>query len=395
VGVHGIAQEASKQSQVQFLQGESLEAQEASKQSQVQFLQGEPLDKCRCPGAYNLPAAIDLDRCKQWRDLKVYADASFLYWDGIEEGLLVATNGIFSGGILYTPTDGIPLSQSFDYKPGFKVGLGAVYQHEWVVFADYTWLRGTDSVRKSAPTNTSLTSGTSAVTTGTPVWVIGNWFLQGNGIGQALAGTSAASKWTYAVDLIDAMASRPYYQGSSLTVSPFGGLRAALIRQNLKVSLTEISGQTGISNPPQPITSRNRSSSWAIGPRIGCDANWLLPAGFRVEGDFAASLLFTRYTKITHTEDRASTTFNPGPYTYRYRDYNCLRPMGELGLGVGWGRYLASQKYHIDFAASYDFNIFWSQNMISKMLAEYLSGMMFNAPHLFFHGLTLSGRLDF
>lgn len=378
MSVHGIAQEAS------------------AGQSQVQFLQGEPLDTCRCPGAFNLPAAIDLDRCERWKDLKVYADASFLYWDGIEEGLLIATNGIFSAGTLYTPNNGIPLSQSFDYKPGFKVGLGAVFRHEWVVFADYTWLRGTNSIGKSAPTNTSLTSGTSAVTTGTPVWVIGNWFLQGNGIGQALAGTSAASKWTYAIDLIDAMASRPYYQGSSLTVAPFGGLRAALIRQNFKVSLTEISGQTGgFILPPQPITSRNRSSSWAIGPRVGCDANWLLPAGFRFEGDFAASLLYTRYTKITHTEDRASTTFNPGPYTYRYRDYNCLRPMGELGLGVGWGRYLASQKYHIDCSASYDFNIFWSQNMISKMLAEYLSGMMFTAPDLFFHGLTLSGRLDF
>lgn len=67
-------------------------------------------------------------------------------------------------------------------------------------------------------------------------------------------------------------------------------------------------------------------------------------------------------------------------------DYGCLRPMAELGIGLGWGRY---------FLVSYDFTYMWNQNMMRKLLDDTLTGTASNASDLYFHGLTITGRLEF
>ena len=69
--------------------------------------------------------------------------------------------------------------------------------------------------------------------------------------------------------------------------------------------------------------------------------------------------------------------------------------MAELGLGVGWGSYLRAYDFHIDVSADYDFMIFWSQNMIRKLLDDTLTGTSPSSADLYVHGLTVTGRFDF
>lgn len=204
----------------------------AATQSQVLSQQGTPLNGEYLP-AYNAPATIAVDG--NW---DVFADASFLYWFGGEEGLSVASDGVLSSGEIYFVTQTNNHYQSFDYKPGFKVSLGIIGQREWVVYSEYTWLRGHTSNRFNASTNGN-TAGTDAALTGTPILLVDDWFLMGTSNAQALAASSITSDWKYALDLVDISVSRPFYQGSSLTVSPFGGLRAAWIRQSMQVSMVE------------------------------------------------------------------------------------------------------------------------------------------------------------
>lgn len=358
--------------------------------------QGEPLT-CYGP-AYNAPAAISVHpkRCESMlSDITAWVDLSLTYWYAGEEGLAIATTGVLNSGTAYFGTSMSTLFQSFDYKPGFQVGLGVTGQHDWTVRADYTWFRGENKTDSGSPlTATVATAGTSAATTGTQVWVATDWFLQGTPT-QALSGPSVSSTWTLHMDLIDALASRPFYQGSQVTVTPFGGLRAALIRQSMKVKLTESTALFSGAISSQPIQSSNHSHSWAIGPRVGCESQCLFPRGFRLQGDMALSLLYTQYTSVTHSEDVASTTYNPGPYTASYNDYSCLRPQLDLSLGISWGKYLYDQDYHIDFSADYDFMIFWAQNMMRKLLDDTLTGTGPSASDLYLHGLTVTGRFDF
>ena len=247
---------------------------------------------------------------------------------------------------------------------------------------------------KSLSPSVDTTAGTAFALTGTPVLLVSDWFLNGSTVGQALSASNITSTWEYAVDLADLTVSRPFYQGANLSLTPFAGIRGASIRQSMRVKLTEASGL--FSTPtPQPIFSRNHSHSWGIGPRFGGNASYLLPQGFRFEGDLAGSLLYTRYTKVGHSEDPASTTFNTGPYVASLSDYGCVRAMAEAGLGLGWGCYLNCHKYHIDFLASYDFTYMWNQNMMRKLLDDILEGTGPSSADLYFHGLTVAGRFDF
>ncbi len=361
-----------------------------TKKKQELFLRGEPLDN-QFPPAYNACAAIDVTQKFCWWPTSIFVDASFLYWHGSEEGLSLASNGVLNGGNLYLTPNTATVFQSFGFKPGFQVGLGAVTRDKWVIYSEYTWLRGSETTSRTPSPSRISTAGiaTATASTGTPVFVVDDWFIQGTSNGQALAGSRIASKWQYGLDFLDVTASRPFYQGRNVTVTPYAGVRGALIRQRMKVTLNESTGLSGITPPSSPIASTNKSSSWGLGPRVGFDGTCLLPMGFRFEGDFAANLLFTRYTTISHKEDAASTTFNPGPYITRWHGYNCLRPIAEVGLGFGWGRYLACKNYHIDFSALYDFTLLWEQNVIRMLLDRTLTGTSPSATDMAFHGLTL------
>jgi hypothetical protein len=358
--------------------------------------QGEPLT-CYSAG-YNAPAIINVKGKPQKMrsgNVNMFVDASFTYWFAGEDGLKIASSGVYESGTTYFAQDTKTLTQSFGYKPGFKIGTGVVGYQEWTVLAEYTYFRGHYTKNSGAAlTGTALPAGSLTVTPGTSVWLVDDWFLQGTTAGQALAGSQVSSEWKLGLDLIDLVAGRPFYQGKCMTVSPFGGLRSALIRQSMEIELTEVTDLFG-AMPTQPIEAVTNSHSWSIGPIGGCQAKSLFPMGFRLEADAAAALLYTQYTSVKHSEDAASTGFNPGPYTASLKNYNCLRPMAEMGLGLGWGMYLCDNNYHIDFMASYDFKMFWSQNMMRKLMDDTLTGTSASPGDLYLHGLTITGRFDF
>lgn len=363
----------------------------------VTFFQGEPL--CgEYPPAYNAPASVAVsgrNYCSNWQS-GYFADASFLYWFGGQEGMSVAFNGVISGVTDFFTTHTSTFNQSFNYKPGFRLGLGYVGDREWVLHAEYTWLRGSNTSHFS-PSSSIQTAGTSALT-GTPVLFVADWFLNGTVGGQAFAATGITSEWTYGLDIVDLTVSRPFYEGPCWTVAPIGGVRGAWIRQKMEVDLSEspamFGGALPVGMPPQPIGSRNYSRCWSVGPTFGMDTYCLMPMGFRFEGDLSASLLYSRY-KVRHSEDRASTAFNPGPYTASISNYGCLRPMADLSLGLGWGSYIYCNDFHVDLLASYEFTYMWNQNMMRKVLDDVLTGTGPSSSDLYFHGLTFSTRFDF
>ncbi len=363
-----------------------------SPQNECCQIQGEPL-QCYDP-AFNAPAAIDVEH-KDCFNIKTFLDGSFTYWCAREDGLTIASKGVLNTGVLFFNPNTTIFHQSFHYKPGFKLGVGIVGYHEWELHAEYTWFRGKSSRSSNLVPRIVPTAATAAAVNGTEVWVVEDWFLQKSPSAQALSGLNVSSSCHIYLDLIDFTVGRPFYEGRSFILSPFAGLRVAWIRQAMKVELIESSTLFLASTPPQPIKSHNHSKSWAVGPRVGLDAQILLPEGFRIEGDFAASLLYTKYSAIKHSEDRASTAFNSAPLTAALKNYSRLRPEAELGLGVGWGTYFQCNRFHLDFLFNYDFIIFWSQNMMRKLLDDISAGTGASPSDLYFHGLTITGRFDF
>ena len=352
------------------------------------WLSGEPLG-AKTTGSYNLPATIDVQRdC----GVDFFADLSFTYWLAQEDGLFlayvdVANSMTTPGGNVDTPNTHI-VSQSSGFKPGFKVGLGLVVDHESVLKGEYTWYRSKNTF--NAPTLSETVPFTYIPNgDGTTVWWPSPWFNQNGIIGSAFSST-----WNLALDLADVTASYPFYLGKRIIINPFVGLRGAWIRQSLIIALTESTIDILSPLTPQPIHSRTYSHSWAVGPRIGGNSTYLLPAGFQLEGSIAASLLYTRYTSVKHSESAAN--INLLPLHQSLKNYGCLRPAAELGVGLGWGSYISSGDYHIEFSADYDFAVYWSQNMLRAIMDEFCFGSTNGSPgDLYMQGLTVTGRFDF
>ena len=83
-----------------------------------------------------------------------------------------------------------------------------------------------------------------------------------------------------------------------------------------------------------------------------------------MEGDVSGSLLYTRYTKVSHSENTAAMA-----QCWKrslFDEYNTVRPMADMSVGFGWGSYFDRQNYHFDLLATYDFNVLWGQNMMRQ-----------------------------
>ncbi|HSX13876.1 MAG TPA: Lpg1974 family pore-forming outer membrane protein [Chlamydiales bacterium] len=340
---------------------------------------------CCYPEGYHVPAAIHTE-CS-WN---MFADASFIYWYAKESGLSLAESSVFSTGANLLPVNGRLLQQSFEYHPGFKVGLGTVYDQTWVIHAEYVRLSGSTHIDREAPENRSSIPGFG-------VWSVEDWFQQTSN-GQSLTGSSVGSKWEFDFNLIDLACSYPYYLAKDLTVTPISGLRAIILNQHVDVSLTETAATVGgMPNllVDQPIHSRNHSKAWGIGPRIGCMAAHNIWCDLRAIIQSSASLLWMDFTTLKHSEDRFSLGVPTGPFTVEQDGDHQLRPNFEIGLGLGWGAYSCEKRIHWDVAATYDFSYFWGQNAIRQMLDTYWVGMGGYGGDLYFHGLTLTAKLDF
>jgi hypothetical protein len=73
---------------------------------------------------------------------------------------------------------------------------------------------------------------------------------------------------------------------------------------------------------------------------------------------------------------------------------NTLRPHIDLEWGMGWGTYFCNHSWHVDFAATYGFQVFWNQNMFRSSTGPNYRYLMPNGD-LYVHGLTLTAKLDF
>ena len=333
------------------------------------FEQGLGADSGQMNPIYNAPARIDLLGCNPW---EAYATVSFIYWHASESGLNFGT-AFTDQTIAATPHIGTTPNQlDFKYKPGFKLGTGTQINHDdWMLTLEWTRLHLKDTESKSTTTG-FFTNTLAPVPYGT------------------LIETSAA--WRLNLDLVDWELSRPFYRGKSLTVEPSFGLRVALIRQKYD----DHSVSAGFVGGNVPIFAKVDSKSWAIGPRCGLDGNWLFAHGFRFFGNMAGSILYSHYkTKAFLTFSGLALDVNPKEI------FEFLRAVTEIGAGIGWGTYIDSMKWNIDFSAGYDFLVFFNQNTLRYLTnatndAGSLATLGGSSPsNLYLHGLTVKAKVDF
>ena len=334
-----------------------------------------PKDPCcpcvpslRYPAAYNAPAEV---RVECGMDLNL--DFSFTYYRASQDNMDIAFVPPVLGSDAEENTAPSIAYQDFGYKPGFKVGIGVDTRYDdWAVNAEYNWFR---SSKDTNETRAGLHAN--------------DWFPGREDIVTPTYDT-VTSEWTVHTDTLDVLAGRPYYEGTKLIVIPSGGLRALWIRQYETIELTTTGGEDASSDL---LKSVNSSHSWAIGPKGGVNAHWMVWKGLRLESMVGASLLYTKYTSIKNTlintvDDATETVASHAG------SLGVVRPALDMGLGLGYGSYFWRNRLFFDLSARYDFSQFWSQNVM-RNFASALNGTNGSVGDLQVQGLTLTLRCDF
>ncbi len=351
-----------------------------------------PLDTgCYIPAAYNYPAAYQLD--DQCWDL--FITASYIYWEAFQDTMPIGFE--LDQALPFNPLLGgigreLVINNS-DYQSGFKVGLGWTTPSfdNWQVYAEYTWYH---------PTNDEK-NGDDCECNPFVIYPRCDSCLDLN------VEEISSSKWKLDVDLADLSIQRPFYLGKQVVFNPFFGLRGAWIKQRFQIQYNTAINLAGTALPDIYNVS-SLSKSWGIGPRVGFEGNWLLWKGLRIIGNASASVLYTSYTKINHSSNVAIGVLERGmfaeffdpldpPNTWKYhKKYDALRANAELDTGLGWGMYLGCDNdFHIDLAATYDFHVFWNQNMVEDIQNQSYHHVATAPGNLYLHGLTIKARFDF
>ena len=332
-----------------------------------------------CP-AYNMPARADVKGC--W---DIYTGASFIYWQARQENMEFAASQVASvvgGETIQTNTI---IGHDFKFKPGFKVLLGMNFNHDsWDGYAEYTWFKSSTST--SAGLGTATAPATIALYTikNIPADVGGNNY------------SNIKQEWDLKMQFLDTALARTYYVGTNLTFRSIFGARFAWFTQ-YKEQTAVNDGALGIGGIPGTDYMRQNFASWGAGAMAGLNTTWIFDEDFRMIGNGSFDLLYTRVqtsnTKLTHTTLLGFTT---AAYGYPDERPDFLMPHVNLEFGFGWGSYIDCYNWHIDLAATYCFQTFWSANLCRAWTDITAAQNSINPNgNLYVHGLTASAKLDF
>ncbi|KKK94974.1 hypothetical protein LCGC14_2677460, partial [marine sediment metagenome] len=327
------------------------------------YEQGYEICEGALPKAYNAPARIDI--CD---GIDAYATASFIYWEILGDQLDLGVTRTTSD----TPDSIKVIKFTTDYEPGFKVGLGTHFGHDdWHLYAQYTRLHETES--------TTWKPTVGAVGTFQSIWDFIDSSITSHNFTDIPLGVK--STWKMELDKIDLELGRAFYVGTNLITTPFIGFSGHWMDQSYRKNLTD--DAYGVYN------SFVKNDSWAIGPRFGLETKWIFYEGFRLFGYGAFSLMFSE-NDMSGNSTEANIQYNVDKV-----EKNILRDVEELVIGLAWGSYFTSDKWHMDLSVAYEAQRYSHTNYMSLYAHEALGTIQVKPGDTFLHGLTVAARFDF
>lgn len=332
------------------------------------YVSGEIVKAGQLPAGYNASATY---QCMDGWDIFITGD--YIYWNwkqnSLKRGEYVLTSTTTSG----TQT---PIYLSPGYASGFQVGMGFNMHgmDDWNLCADYTWYKNSDNI--TASNDSTHVMRFLKPDTGTPIYRNG----------------SASIDASMNFNEFGLYLKRPFYFGKKLSANFATGLDALWITQSLDISSSGHVGNSpfNTTTPDNSIINYN-TKAWSLGPKVGLDTNWMLGYGLSILANASASLLYTSYydlsvvKTITQTANRFTVTVTDP------NNFNTLRPIMKMFLGLGWNTGLCDNSFRLGFSAGYDFAVFWNYDMMnfSTIYTNAASGNMY------LQGLNIQARFDF
>lgn len=321
---------------------------------------GEQLPANTLPTGYNASAAYQCE--DPW---KLTLSGDYIYWAWQQEmmsvGTLIKPVAPGSGALLNGTSESI--FQTPGYASGFQLGLGCQFKgmDHWLLMAEYTWYHNLDSM-DTIPDSREIFAVSPSILR----------HVQGSDSGVLLSNNFYSSANLH-FNNVDLLLQNAFYVSRRLTASFHMGLEGLWISNTNKAigkDLLFISQDSSTFDVVRGyFTSKQKQKSWALGPKFGMKADWLLGGGVKIIGDVAFSALYTSYINLLSSLTGSISNINIANFTVQQsQNYNTVNPVASASLGMGWGSYLYNHKLHFSISAAYDFYVFWNQNLLGILL---------------------------
>ena len=326
----------------------------------------------------------------KWPD--IYVTGEFLYWQAAEDGLDYVVDSqapmrISQQGpvIRFALPDGKVKEVSFDYDPGFRVGLGTIFGNLWDLNLSWTRFRtdDTSSTRKSA-TGTLLPTKLTVFDTPGLFPPSALYFAD-----------RASAHWDIDYDTLTLEFGRAFTPNKYLALRPHIGVIGAWIDQSMSFNYDS----TSILGSVLLMKVKNNNDFKGVGLRTGFDLRCPLGKGWSIFGNFAGALLWGDFS-LKQRQDLDDLVFQL-TIDMLHLHHGQRDVVGNLQMlgGFRWDRYFSKKRTHLGLYAAYEFNEWFRQYRIVSFNQPVMNGTIDNLSgnrgDLEFQGFTLGARFDF
>lgn len=319
------------------------------------------MKKVRGQTAYDNFGAKTALACPQIDGFGFFITGEFLWWKLYE----FDSDFVFSQKPSSTLFKGNVHGMNFHWDPGFRIGLGYVFDYDgWDLFANFTDYETRADKRKKAHEGGALF----------PLW---GEFITSPPLEEMHA------KWHVHFYELDLLLGRNYFVSKYLSLHPFCGLTFAWIRQNRKARMQSDVAKYAI---------HEKNNFRGVGTRIGVDTQFFLGRHFSLYAGASGALLWGNFSvREKETVTPATTTGFHDNTVHVHR----MIPNVDVDLGIAYETNFNAHRNHLCIKVGYENQYWWNQNQIVPFITPPNAASHALLQDLAMHGLTLDVRVDF
>lgn len=327
-----------------------------------------------------------------------WVSADFLYWQANEDGLEFGTKMV--GGPLIGVSSEIDtklLDFDFEWNPGFRVGIGYVfdcYDH-WALGLNWTHIHNRAHGKGTAA---GIESQTGNIDTIVSPWVNLVFNL-------SMGASKADAHWDVQFNTLDLDLSRSFFVTERLVLNPYVGLRGARIDQDYKAKYNIIF--LLMENDPEPVrtvTFKADNDFSSIGLRGGSDFIWHFNEHWNLFAKVSGAVLYGRFKvemKNLNDQGLGEGEIDPMPLNFSASEHFWRTRLNfEEAIGFGWETFFCCNQYRLSASIAYEASQWLNQNQL--FYTFYLRGQdtishvpIRNQGNLGFQGIRAGVQFDF
>jgi len=231
--------------------------------------------------------------------------AGLIYWRAFENGLDTcissrSSNTVLDDGTVISKMYGNSRDPDFEWNPGFRIGVGYEFAcSNWDAAVFWTHFNSTSHGHKNKENHI---------------------------------------RWNLDFDVVDVIGAYDFNFSPCFTLSPFGGIRGAIIDQKLH--------NGDFSDSPHFFTKnediefgKNRENFWGVGPLVGLEGDWNVGCGFSLYANGSVSWLYGKFDVQFVNGDRSGDTLD---ICNERKNLNAITTALDAEIGIRWATCLCN-----------------------------------------------------